>query len=386
MRKLQQQITFVMVLAFLSWTALSWSAALGAQDLVTTEMMEIDSGIHPESVPETSLYQEPTADQQTQLRISQLESEIDELRASFWNSRGCQKNCAPKCDDPRGLTLNLGMVFSKPHMKESFEATVIDFGTGSLNLVPFDFEHDITPKIELGYFGNNAMGVRGRYWGYDHDANPLTAVATPTTFPGVSSVSVIYPAAISTGAPGDVLSVESGLQVHTFDLEGAMRGKLAGASIVASAGVRYAKLDQSFHSVVMRGATPIGSLDWSRRFEGAGLTAGADASRSLGSSGLSFVGAARGSLLFGRKELRRTTVGDVTPPSAAVPPTIVFDDADEVSGIFELVAGLQYSRATPMGKVFVRGTYDTQLWTAAGAPTLTFLGFEGIGLAFGIDR
>ena len=39
-----------------------------------------------------------------------------------------------------------------------------------------------------------------------------------------------------------------------------------------------------------------------------------------------------------------------------------------------------------MGDVFFRGTYETQLWAAAGAPTLTFLGFDGVGLSLGLIR
>ena len=75
---------------------------------------------------------------------------------------------------------------------------------------------------------------------FHHNAEPLALTATPTTFPSVSSISVIFPAAISTAAPGDLLSVRSGLQIHTVDIEGAQKANLFGVDLIASAGVRYA--------------------------------------------------------------------------------------------------------------------------------------------------
>ncbi len=273
-------------------------------------------------------------------------------------------------------------------MKESFEATTVNVQTGTLGLVPFSFDNDISPRVWLGYFGQSGAGVRARYWQYDHNADPLSLVATPTTFPGVSAVTVIFPAAISTAAPGDVLSVGSGLEVHTLDLEGAMRDEFMGINMLISAGFRWASMEQHFDSVVVgAGPAPTGALNWTRKFEGGGLTAAAEGKKRLGESSFAVIGSARGSLLFGEKELRRSVFGDVTPPAAATPPFAVLDNADEVSGIFELALGAEWSRQTKhCGNFFFRGTYETQLWTAAGAPTLTFLGFDGVNVAFGVER
>ena len=270
-------------------------------------------------------------------------------------------------------------------MKESFQATITDVG-GTLNMIPFDFDNDVTPRVWFGYFDEDGTGIRARYWEYDHSANPLSAAASFTTFPGVSSVSVIFPAAISTAAPGDVLNVNSGLDVYTLDIEGVQKADAFGMNITASVGFRYASMKQYFSSSVVRGPATIGSLNWTREFEGGGLIAGGEARKSLGGSALSLVGSARGSLLYGEKTLQRTTVNDITPVGSRVSPNVILEDADEVSGIFELTAGLEWSRATKIGELYFRGSYETQLWTAAGAPTLTFLGFDGIGLSIGLVR
>jgi len=63
------------------------------------------------------------------------------------------------------------------------------------------------------------------------------------------------------------------------------------------------------------------------------------------------------------------------------------DDAEAVVGCGGLEIGLQWSRPLAnCGSLFIRGTYEAQLWADAGAPTLTFLGFEGFGLALGVAR
>ena len=322
----------------------------------------------------------------TDVKIAELESQLQELRSAIYRPHSCKPTCSKQCGSRGGLVAGLSTVFIKPQMKESFESTVLDFGTGSFNLIPFDYDYDATPRLWLGLFNENGMGVRGRYWQYDHNANSNDTAATFTTFPGVSSITVIFPATISTQLPGDVLSVGSGLEIHTVDFEGAYSMSLLGLNLLASAGVRYASLEQQFSSAVTRGPATIGSLDWTRKFEGVGATLGAEANKPLGSTAFSFVGSARGAFLYGEKELRRTTVGDVTPPSAAVPPNVVLDDADEVTAVFELTTGLQWSRPTQCGNLFFRGTYEAQLWTEGGAPTLTFLGLEGFGFSIGIDR
>ncbi|NLE37679.1 MAG: hypothetical protein GX621_06600, partial [Pirellulaceae bacterium] len=143
--------------------------------------------------------------------------------------------------------------------------------------------------------------------------------------------------------------------------------------------VRYAKFEQNFGAMLADDESILGQLAWLRRFEGFGVTVGAEFRRPLGNSGLNAFARGQGALLFGSKDLQRVDY-------AALPPVVRLDDADEVVGIGEMEIGLEWSRRLALGDVFVRGTYGGQLWTEAGAPTLTFLGFEGFGLSLGLAR
>ena len=58
-----------------------------------------------------------------------------------------------------------------------------------------------------------------------------------------------------------------------------------------------------------------------------------------------------------------------------------------VLGIGEIELGVQWTRTLPNGTdLLVRGTYEGQLWSDSGTPTLGYLGFEGFGAQIGFAR
>jgi hypothetical protein len=119
-----------------------------------------------------------------------------------------------------------------------------------------------------------------------------------------------------------------------------------------------------------------------REFEGFGPMLSGEFRRPLGASGLNAFAGVGGGIFFGTKSMQRQVSS--LPPS--FPPVVSMDQVDEVTGMGELRVGLEWSRCTSLGRLFARGDYEAQLWTDAGAPTLTFLGFEGLGLSVGIQR
>ena len=289
-----------------------------------------------------------------------------------------------------GLYADVDLIFTKPHVKESFESTRLEPLTGSLTLQPFSYDYSVSPKTTLGYRNPGGIGFRATHWMYDNSSNLRSEAATLTSFPGVSSVSVIFPAAISTTQPGDLLTTQASMQFQTVDLEGTLDVFLPEIQMTISGGLRFASMQQIFHGDVTRAAVPIQTLDWSREFDAAGLTFGVDGKhqlREINGFEVFLLGDLQGSLVYGDKTLKRNVVGDVTPPPNMTAPNLILDNLSEASGIFEIALGFEVARDLERaGRIFTRGQYHGQLWTAAGAPTLSFLGFEGFSVGLGWER
>ena len=301
--------------------------------------------------------------------------------------------CLPTCDccptldcgcggSSGGFHAGFSFVFAKPHFKEAFQATTIGID-GTLNMVPFSYDYALTPRVWFGYTTDRGLGVRARYWQYDQSAAGFQS--PPYTASQAQVVSVIFPAAITATPPNEVLDVADQLEVQTLDLEGTQKLNFGKLAVVGGGGLRYALMRQTSQAAVTnisQGAVTK-SLDWMRKFEGVGPTISIEVERPLGRWGLAIVGMFRGSLLFGNKDLNRTAVGAIDEGL----PNVALQDADEVLGIGELELGLEWTREMAKGgSLFVRGTYEGQLWSDCGTPTLGYLGFQGFGLGLGFTR
>lgn len=329
-------------------------------------------------------------------QIAQLREQIADLEAVVGPSgvtTACYCSRAAGCDcGATGCQHRSGGWFSgyaavliKPHLKESFQAFTIDGVSGTQNLLGFQTDYDYSSRVWFGYSSADGLGVQARYWHFDHALDPLELTADATTVVGAQAITVIYPGVINSAFAGDVLRAGSSLQIQTLDVEALQQVALGRVRGQVGGGLRYAKLRQSSQSSIA-GPVPQ-ALSWQREFEGLGPEASLDFARPWGAGGLSFVGGFRAALLFGTKTLDRvqTITAGLTPPDVTTP-IVRLNDVDEVTAGGELQLGLQWQREVRAGTVFVRGAYEGQLWTDAGAPTLTFLGFEGFNLALGFSR
>jgi hypothetical protein len=316
-------------------------------------------------------------------RLTALEAEVAAMQDARLCSAGA--DCSPSpvaCGGCQtgGLYTGAAFVLAKPHFKEAFQATVLD-ASGVFNLVPFSYDYDVTPRVWLGYAGGSGLGVRARYWQYDQDAPPFHS--SGLTAAQAHVVTVIFPGIISATPPGEFLSVVDSLEVHTTDLEGTQRVNLGCVSLVVGGGLRYALMQQQTRAAVTDDGAVEQALNWQRRFEGIGPLASVEISRPLGCRGLAVVGAFRGALLFGDKNLDRLELNGL----GGGPPLVSLDGASEVLGIGEVELGFEWTRQLANGgSLQVRGTYEGQLWSDSGTPTLGYLGFQGFGLGFGLAR
>jgi hypothetical protein len=340
-----------------------------------------------EETVETAAYAEETlaAGSMIEQRMADLEAEVASLRGGKSCRTACScSNASQSCNQCKsgGLYAGFAFVFARPHFKEAFQATVGD-PSAAISLVPFSYDYGISPRTWLGYTSDSGLGVRTRYWQYDHAAAPFQS--SPFVPAQANVVSIIFPATIYSTPPNEILSVADDLEVHTVDIEGTQQLEIKGMSLVVSGGLRYAMMRQSTQAEVINvnSGALVQALYWQRRFEGVGPTVGVEVERPIGQCGLSFIGGFHGSLLFGNKNLDRVEVNGVGPG----PPVVSLKNAREVLGIGELQIGVQWIRQMACGTdLFVRGTYEAQLWSDSGTPTLGYLGFEGFGAEFGFTR
>lgn len=319
--------------------------------------------------------------------VDQHEQRIADLEAAMSGLRRTPAQPADRGSDGPELYVGYTFLFSKLHYKESFQATVSDFATGTMELVPFDEEYELTPRVWIGLRGANGIGVRASYWSFDHSSDELNLVSDGVRIPGATSTSVIFPALIVAPYPGDRLSVGTSMEATTADLEATYDVRLRRAEATLGAGLRYANTDQAFDATVIPGPIPLASpaaLNWVRQFEGFGPLLTAQGMLPLGNAGFYGRGGVNVSFLFGEKTLRRTVFNDATPPPNAGLPVLTFEDSDEITGVYGANIGLGWQRHGDFASWLIEGTYEGQLWTEGGAPTITFAGFEGLGLTLGL--
>jgi hypothetical protein len=290
--------------------------------------------------------------------------------------------CETYCRDSCGFYAGCEALFAKPHLKESFKAINIDVTTGQ-QLIGFSHGYDLSPRVWLGYQSADGLGVRTRYWQYDHGAPTLTLASGPFNAVSAQAITVIFPGVIASDAPGQLLTVTNGLAVQTIDLEATQALAIGSVEGRVGVGLRYAKLRQTFVAAILDAGVPDQLLSTEREFEGFGPFLSADFRRPLGCTGFSGLVVVSGGVFFGNKSMFRFVDNNLDDPEML--PIIVVDQVDEVTGMGEMSFGLEWTGCTRWGQFFARGMYGAQLWTDAGAPTLTYMGFEGLSVSVGAN-
>lgn len=296
---------------------------------------------------------------------------------------GNDLNCCPQ---RAGFYGGMGIVFARPHFKESFQYSQTNLQTGQQSLFPFDYDYAATPRAWLGFRTPSGVGVMSRYWQFDQSGNSSFDTADGANLYGAHAVTIIFPANIFAAFPGESLTTENSLLTQILELYGTADFQFQGIEATGGVGLRYVQLAQEVAARVTDPAgTPTGLLYWVREFEGFGPSITLDAKRRLGRLPISAVVSGGGAFLFGNKTIDRTVFGDQSIPPAA--PFLSLLKADEVVGVGELSVGLEAAKRFRNGnQMLVRGTYEGSLWAEAGAPTLGFLGFQGFGITAEFQR
>ncbi len=245
-------------------------------------------------------------------------------RSGFRNPRPAQ-----------GLVAGFELAYLKPHGADAY-SSLPAVGINTPHGASWDFE--AAPRFWLGYTGEDGLGVRARYFQFDHEAT--TSVAR--------------------GNRNFQQSVASGLKLEAIDLEVTQASYVGETWINRGAGLRYAQSRLS--------ASVVDNFNFAHHstasFQGLGPTVFFEATRPIGEGNFALFASARGSLLFG--DARQ----DVSESFPLVTSNFTESwNSSQVVAIGEVQLGGQWQRTTSYGTFFARGAFEGQAWAGAGGYT-----------------
>jgi hypothetical protein len=292
--------------------------------------------------------------------------------------------------DCKQLSGGIAFTILRPYFSNNVALTTTEGNGSSFSNqtdTPFDFGMNLAPRIWLDCTRTSGLGGRITYWGFDQSSDAVTAQPAANGF-GLISTPVFGIVDTSTNVPGESVSAQANLKMHTFDLEGTKGTSFGCWSLMAGAGLRYGSIEQSYQSSTRTAAGALqGNIAFSHDFEGAGPTVSFEARRTLNRCNLTLFSNARGSLLFGKS--RSSLVAgedlDLTTPFTTQRNT----DQDDAMPIGEIQMGFDWRKnVCCRGDVFCRTALEGQIWQEAGNASSEAgnVGLFGFNVAIGFVR
>lgn len=290
--------------------------------------------------------------------------------------------CAPACCDcdqsgcggERNLIGGVEAVFLKPYYHNNVALRTYDPDVTRRER-PFTYDFEISPRVWLGYVGDEGLGVRVRYWGYDQ-------TSTITTDGGGHVPVLITGINFSNLDNGDPLSDR--LQAYTLDGDVTQAMCLGSWQLNFGGGIRGISKRQETGFTIGAGLPTTAIASIKSEFDGVGPTLFLETKRPIGCSGLALLGNVRGSCVFGD----RTTTEELTYLGTTPDRRYERHQTDSM-GIGEIQLGIEWSRCLSIGgHLAVQGLWEGQLWTGAGGPwgQADDMGLMGFTLGVGITR
>lgn len=312
---------------------------------------------------------------------------------------GCNNGCADGCvdgccqQDCGGgghsfcVAAGYAFVFLQPHYENdiAFTTTLDDGSFQRISDTSFNNDLKLTPRVWVEICKPNQLGFRVTYWGFDHGSPVRQGEVTNAGTETIAAPVPFSDLAINATQAGDVLRATSGLQMSVIDFEGTKWTDFCSWQFGATAGLRYATIQQAYSALVSdsQGALQ-NAISTSHRFDGIGPTLSVEARRPMG--GLTWFSMARGSLVYGDGKSGYNSFEDITPVAVGRTSVGRFNRNDVLT-IAELQLGVEWCKQCCGGqRLFCRTALEGQVWQGAGSPTSESgdLGLFGFHVALGM--
>lgn len=301
----------------------------------------------------------------------------------------CADACADPCCGPwNRFSAGVDFTFVKPHFESNPAFTILNSDgsrSDTFTQQELNFSTELAPRVWLEMLQCGSLGLRASWWQFDNAASRASASPPangfgriiPPTFGDVD---------LSTSIPNSTYSAGANLKAYNVDLEGTHSFQSGEWGWLATAGMRYASIEQGYTSR-LTSATGVtqGSIDYFHEIRGIGPTMSLRTLRPF-TPQLGLFGTARGSLLFGDSTSRLNAIEDQDLDTSLT--TQSSTSRDDLLPVADVQVGLQYcplcsGRLHP----YMHFAMEGQVWGGAGnsSSETGSLGFYGFNFAFGFD-
>jgi hypothetical protein len=324
-------------------------------------------------------------------------------------------------DEPQGpcragVMAGGSVYFLRPYHTDN-PAFVVNRGIGTATPTSttedFDWSYRVAPAGWIGYTTDCGVGIRARYFFFDHDSEGITrrlsaadaAAGTAISAPeGLSPLLGTPPRGFGSpgvllqgpgGAPlgSDTLIFGSDLHIQTLDLEGTFAYDHGHFSLLLAVGGRYLQMHQNYvaglSNIVAPDTFEQSILTSGRNFYGGGPTLAFQCRWQIAHSGLALYGTARGSIVVGRSRNTAVYSERIADPFTGSQENVAMNSSLEeyVLPVGELEGGLEYGKQLGHARVFIRGAVVNHTYFEAGSATSRdgALGLFGAQVSLGIN-
>jgi hypothetical protein len=231
----------------------------------------------------------------------------------------------------------------------------------SLHVIGLEYDFEPTPRIWLGYNGCG-LGVRGHWWRFEGDGNPVADVNTIDLGGGVIATNGNF--------------TQESLELELADLEVTKMFSACGSTIVVAGGGRYVRYDRRQTAQLIAAVngvpTQVVLIDESERLQAFGPTLAAEIVTPVTCQWSLYAGF-RATIAFGDQDLTETA--QIFPLGLETVDALSRNDRIQ---IIEIELALQYT----VGRWFARGGWQAQHWDE---PSIFSLGVQGFAAAVGAN-
>jgi hypothetical protein len=248
-------------------------------------------------------------------------------------------DCCPSfchCCQPVGFYAGVELAILKAYVGTPVTTELVQLGAR--------FDHEVSPRVWIGYQNACGFGVRARYWQFDHSVSIEEFNSTPSEYEWIGNR----------------------LELHVVDAEVTQTFCLGGWNGLAAGGVRHASVEAELFGG--------GYLNLhAARFDGTGPTIAVTLRRPFNDCcTVGFVADARGSLLFGNTRDEVELINSMYERGLQ-------RLTDHHLTVLEIGIGLEFCREFDYGLAVVRVMMEGQSWDFGATRLVSVFDINDIG-------